>query len=63
LRESAPTPEGVLAFYQGALAGFAKHPRLERYAWYPWTTHCHLNEDDGSLSPLGEAFAAAPATQ
>jgi len=30
--DRAPTKEGVLAFYKGALAVFAKHPRLERYA-------------------------------
>ena len=61
LHDSAPTAEGVLAFYKGALAVFAKHPRLERYAWYPWTTHCELNDDSGALTPLGVAYAAAPA--
>jgi len=60
LNDSAPTPEGVLAFYKGALAVFAKHPRLVRYAWYPWATNCHLNDDSGALTPLGVAFAAAP---
>jgi len=63
LHDSAPTKEGVLAFYKGALAVFAKHPRLERYAWYPWTTNCELNEDSGALTALGEAYAAAPATK
>ena len=60
LHDSAPTKEGVLAFYKGALAVFAKHPRLERYAWYPWTTNCELNDDSGALTALGVAYAAAP---
>lgn len=63
LHDSAPTKEGVLAFYKGALAVFAKHPRLERYAWYPWTTNCELNDDVGALTPLGVAYAAAPAVK
>jgi Glycosyl hydrolase catalytic core len=61
LNLSAPTPEGVLAFYQGALAVFAKHPRVQRYAWYPWTTNCELNDKSGALTPLGKAYANAPA--
>ena len=61
LNQSAPTPEGVLAFYKGALAVFAKHPRVQRYAWYPWTTNCELNDEAGALTPLGVAYAAAPA--
>lgn len=63
LHDSAPTKEGVLAFYKGALAVFAKHPRIERYAWYPWTTNCELNDDSGALTALGEAYAAAPAVK
>ena len=63
LNSSAATPEGVLAFYQGALSVFAKHPRVQRYAWYPFTTNCELNNADGSLTPLGVAYAAAPATK
>lgn len=63
LHDSAPTKEGVLAFYKGAQAVFAKHPRLTRYAWYPWTTNCELNDDSGALTALGEAYAAAPATK
>jgi hypothetical protein len=63
LNLSAPTPEGVLAFYKGALAVFARHPRVQRYAWYPWTTNCELNDKTGSLTPLGVAYAAAPATK
>jgi hypothetical protein len=61
LNDSAPTADGVLAFYKGALAVFAKHPRVQRYAWYPWTTNCELNNSDGSLTALGTAYAAAPA--
>lgn len=61
LNLSAPTPEGVLAFYQGALAVFAEHPRVQRYAWYPWTTNCELNDKSGALTPLGRAYAMAPA--
>jgi hypothetical protein len=61
LNQSAPTPEGVVAFFKGALAVFARHPRIQRYAWYPWSTNCGLNKADGSLTPLGVAFADAPA--
>jgi len=63
LNQSAPTSAGVVNFYQGALAVFAKHPRLVRYAWYPWSDNCHLNNDDGSLTDLGKAYAAAAATR
>jgi hypothetical protein len=63
LNLSAPTTADVLAFYKGALAVFAKHPRLVRYAWYPWSTNCGLNNTDGSLTDLGTAYAAAPATK
>jgi hypothetical protein len=61
LNASAPSADGVLAFYKGALAVFAKHPRVQRYAWYPWTTNCELNNADGSLTALGMVYAAAPA--
>ena len=47
--------------YKGAVAMFAKHPRVKRYARYPWSTNCALNQDDGSLTPLGVAYAAAAA--
>jgi hypothetical protein len=63
LNESAPTTAGVVAFYKGALAVFAKHPRVARYAWYPWSTNLALNNTDGSLTDLGTAYAAAPATK
>jgi len=61
LNNSAPSMQTVTEFYQGAIAMFENHPRVERYAWYPWSTNCKLNEEDGSLTSLGEAFAAAPA--
>jgi hypothetical protein len=61
LNESAPSADGVVAFYQGALAVFARHPRVERYAWYPWSTNCGLTSSDGSLTALGKVYAAAPA--
>jgi hypothetical protein len=61
LNQSAPDEQTVIDFYQGALAVFARHPRIERYAWYPWATNCGLNEEDGSLTALGEVYAAAHA--
>ena len=63
LNLSAPSTASVVAFYQGAVAVFAKHPRLVRYAWYPWSTNCALNNTDGSLTDLGQAYAAAAATK
>jgi hypothetical protein len=61
LNQSAPNAETVVAFYQGALSVFDRHPRIERYAWYPWSSNCGLVNPDGSLTALGEAYAAAPA--
>ncbi|HET6339748.1 MAG TPA: glycosyl hydrolase [Polyangiales bacterium] len=61
LNQSAPDEATVIAFYKAAVAMFAKHPRVERYAWYPWSTNCNLNAKDGSLTKLGEAYAEAPA--
>jgi hypothetical protein len=61
LNQSAPDVQTVVAFYQGALAVFERHPRVERYAWYPWYTNCGLVNEDGSLTALGEVYAAAPA--
>jgi hypothetical protein len=63
LNLSAPTTAGVVSFYKGAVAVFAKHPRLVRYAWYPWSTNCGLNNSDGTLTDLGVAYAAQPATK
>ena len=61
LNASAPNSETVVNFFNGAIAMFARHPRIERYAWYPWATNCGLNASNGSLTPLGQAYAAAPA--
>jgi hypothetical protein len=62
LNQSNPTAAVVQAFFTGAVAMFAKHPRIERYAWYPWTTNNEL-VTNGALTALGQAFAAAPATR
>jgi hypothetical protein len=61
LHDSAPDPQTVLNFYNGALAVFARHPRVQRYAWYPWSTNLALTNSDGTLTALGTAYAAAPA--
>jgi hypothetical protein len=61
LNDSAPDTATVVAFYKGAIAMFARHPRLERYAFYPWSTNNALVNKDGSLTELGTAYAAAPA--
>ena len=61
LNQSAPDADTVVAFFKGALEVFARHPRIERYAWYPWAENCHLADDAGELTALGKAFAAAPA--
>ncbi len=50
------------AHIAGAVAKFASHPRLERYAWYPWADAAHaLNNSDGSLTTLGIFYASLPA--
>jgi hypothetical protein len=61
LNQSNPTAMTVQSFFSGAIVMFAKHPRLERYGWYPWTTNNELVAPDGSLTSLGTVFAAAPA--
>ena len=63
LNNSAPDAQTVVAFFKGAVAMFAKHPRVRRYAWYPWSTNNGLVNSDGSLTDLGKAFAALPATR
>jgi hypothetical protein len=60
LHQSNPSESVVQAFFSGAVAMFAKHPRVERYAWYPWTTNNELVAGDGSLTSLGAIFAAEP---
>lgn len=61
LYQSAPDTTTVLNFYNGALAVFSRHPRVQRYSWYPWSTNNELVNSDGSLTTLGMAYAAAPA--
>jgi Glycosyl hydrolase catalytic core len=61
LNDSAPDAQTVLNFYKGALAVFARHPRVARYSWYPWSTNNELVNSDGTLTTLGNAYAAAPA--
>jgi hypothetical protein len=52
----------TLAHVTGAVAMFARHPRLERYAWYPWAGPTHaLANSDGSLTALGAYYASLPA--
>jgi hypothetical protein len=63
LNDSNPDAATVEAFYSGAIAMFAKHPRIERYAWYPWETNNELVTSTDTLTSLGTVFAAAPATQ
>jgi hypothetical protein len=51
------------AFYTGAVAMFAKHPLLQRYAWYQWDTYNELPNSDHSLTPLGAVYASSPSTR
>jgi hypothetical protein len=62
LNQSNPDAATVQAFYNGAVAMFQRHPRIERYAWYPFTTNNEL-VTSGALTSLGTTFAAAPATK
>jgi hypothetical protein len=63
MNKSNPDEATVQAFYSGAIAMLAKHPRVERYAWYPWNDFNHLTNSDGSLTSLGTTFAAARSTR
>jgi hypothetical protein len=64
LNDSNPDAKTVQAFFSGAIAMFARHPRIERYAWYPWTTNNELvDADGGALTSLGTVFAAAPSAR
>jgi hypothetical protein len=63
LNLSNPDPATVQAFYTGAIAMFARHPRIERYAWYPWTTNNELVATGGVLTSLGTAFSNAPSVK
>jgi hypothetical protein len=60
LNDSNPDQATVQAFYSGAIAMFARHPRIERYAWYPWETNNELVTSTDTLTSLGTVFAAAP---
>jgi hypothetical protein len=62
LNLSNPDIATVQAFYSAAVAMFARHPRIERYAWYPWTTNNELITA-GTLTSLGTAFSAAASTK
>jgi hypothetical protein len=59
LNDSNPSEAVVEAFFSGALKMLANHPRVVRYAWYPWETNNELVAD-GGLTGLGEIFAMAP---
>jgi hypothetical protein len=61
LNQSAPDAATVVSFLKGAIAMLAKHPRVERYSWYPWATNCDLVDKAGALTELGKVYAAAPA--
>jgi hypothetical protein len=61
LNDSATDAATVVTFYKAAIAMFDKHPRLARYAFYPWSTNNELTNKDGTLTELGMAYAAAPA--
>ena len=63
MNASNPDVATVQAFYLGAVAMFAKHPRLERYAWYQWDTYNELTNTDHSLTTLGTVYASQPSTR
>jgi hypothetical protein len=63
LNLSAPTVDVIQTFLSGAIGMLARHPRVERYAWYPWAANHNLVDSNGALTPLGAIFAAAPATK
>jgi len=63
MNASNPDVATVQAFFLGAVAMFAKHPRLERYAWYQWDTNNELTNSDHSLTALGTVYASQPSTR
>jgi hypothetical protein len=63
LNDSNPDQATVQAFFSGAITMFAKHPRLVRYAWYPWETNNELVTSTDALTSLGTVFAAEPASK
>jgi hypothetical protein len=56
---SNPDAQTLLKFFNDAIPMLAKHPLVERYAWYPWNTYNELYKND-VMTDLGKAFAAAP---
>ncbi|MGC4087173.1 MAG: glycosyl hydrolase [Polyangiaceae bacterium] len=63
MNQSNPDKPTVEAFLTGAIAMLAKHPRVERYSWYPWNTNNELVNTDGTLTNLGTIYSNAPATK
>ena len=61
LNQSNPSSSVVQAFLSGAIAMLAKHPRVQRYSWYQFTTNNELLTS-GALTGIGMVYAAAPAT-
>lgn len=62
LNKSAPDRATVQRFYAGANAVFARHPRIERHAFYPYIANHELFETSGAFTPLGQAYANTPGT-
>ena len=60
MNASNPDVATVQAFYTGAVAMFAKHPRLQRYAWYQWNPNNELTNADHTPTALGTVYASAP---
>jgi hypothetical protein len=63
LNLSAPTPEGVKSFYDGALKVFAKpNHHIERYGWFLSrnSDNTALLSAAGMVTPLGADYVAAP---
>jgi hypothetical protein len=56
---SNPDEKTVLDFFNSAIPMLAKHPLVERYAWYPWNTYNEVYTSN-TMTDLGKAFAAAP---
>jgi hypothetical protein len=63
MNASNPDVATVQAFFTGAVTMFAKHPRLQRYAWYQWDTNNELTNSDHSLTSFGIQYASEPATR
>lgn len=61
---SNPDEQTLITFFNNSITMLARHPLVERYAWYPWNTHNHLYKADANkvnvMTPLGKAFTAAP---